>query len=178
MFLVIGISCDGTANWSCNLLTCNASKRSNMLIGGRGAGRLSPEQANRRAACCSVLSGDTWGGGPAGRDALGGGLGDKEKDSGSVRTLTQEHKGNLLVKGTTAWPQHRKGVRGIIRKPYRMVQEVCTTLPFLHLAICKLKICIWRTYIQLSFLQGAELAALLPHLTVTTASSCTYSTIS
>lgn len=61
-------------------LTCKASRRSNMLIGGRGAGSMSAEQANKWTACCSASSGDTWGGGPAGRDALGGGLKKERKN--------------------------------------------------------------------------------------------------
>ena len=60
--------------WTRGVLTCRASRRSNMLTGGRGTGTLSEEQANRRTACCSAWSGATCAGGPAGREALGGGL--------------------------------------------------------------------------------------------------------
>lgn len=49
-----------------------------MLIGGRGAGSMSAEQANRWTACCSASSGEIWGGGPAGSEALGGGLKKKQ----------------------------------------------------------------------------------------------------
>lgn len=40
-------------------VTCRASRRSYMPMGGRGAGALEPEQANRKAAFCSASSGDT-----------------------------------------------------------------------------------------------------------------------
>lgn len=72
-----------------------------MLIGGRGAGSVSEEHANRWTAFSSASSGGTCGGGHAVSEALGGGLVDEKQKSKSVgnRSSTDMKFGYQIVGG-------------------------------------------------------------------------------
>lgn len=85
----------------CRNLTCKASRRSNMLTGGRAVWRLAAEHANKWTACCSASSGEIWDGGPAGREALGRGLNGENKQ---MVQITELHTQTIIKRSARTIP--------------------------------------------------------------------------